>query len=440
MKRKKLRIFIGPQEIAGYYANLSRGFKKLGVECDFITYDTHPFEYGQESRKPRVLVIALWLRSVRKRVTQSQVKEIVRYSEYIVLYGWVLHAILRYNTFIFGFGLTLLPGNKDLPILRLFRKKIISNLAHGSEARPPYVSGFAQSKYGERLSTEKLINKSARIKSKVSTHERWADVIIGAPFSTSHFSNYKFVNHFCIGLPIQIPLPMKKSLTDQIPSEINNNKNVRILHSPSHPAGKGSSLISAAVNRLKDKGYTIDFVMLHGRPHAEILSELQQCDFVVDQVFSDTPMAGFATEAAWFGKATVVGGYGLEALKAFVPKRLWPPSKICHPENIESAIEELILDQRQRARIERDAQEFVRDNWIAIKVARRYLEIIEDQIPDEWWIDPSDVFYLEGVGQPMEYTKENVRKIVNSFGAPALHLSHRPDLERAFLEFSDLQH
>ena len=53
-----------------------------------------------------------------------------------------------------------------------------------------------------------------------------------------------------------------------------------------------------------------------------ILAELARCDFVIDQLYSDYPLPGLATEAAWFGKPTVVGGYAQYAIR---PARLLVP-------------------------------------------------------------------------------------------------------------------
>ena len=38
-----MKILIGPIEIAGYYWQLTQGFRENGVRCDFVTLDEHPF-------------------------------------------------------------------------------------------------------------------------------------------------------------------------------------------------------------------------------------------------------------------------------------------------------------------------------------------------------------------------------------------------------------
>ncbi len=170
-----------------------------------------------------------------------------------------------------------------------------------------------------------------------------------------------------------------------------------------------------AISNLKNKGYNIELVLIHGKPNRDVLEEIARCDFVVDQVYSDTPMAGFATEAAWFGKPAVVGGYGFAYLKRFVPEAMWPPSFTCHPDAIEQAIEHLITNPEAQVRLGKAAQQFVREKWSAEEVARRYLRLIEGDIPDEWWLDPREVVYLEGSGQSTERSKEIIRAIVRRF-------------------------
>ena len=120
-----------------------------------------------------------------------------------------------------------------------------------------------------------------------------------------------------------------------------------------------------------------------------------------------------------------------------MPEGMWPPSKICHPDNIEKAIEDLIVNKEEREKLGREAQVFVREKWNAKEVARRYLRIIQGSFPDEWWLDPSDVIYFEGGGQSIECTKAKIRELVELYGVKSLQLSHRPDFEKAFLEFAE---
>ncbi|OOG74617.1 hypothetical protein B0E43_11495 [Algoriphagus sp. A40] len=150
-------------------------------------------------------------------------------------------------------------------------------------------------------------------------------------------------------------------------------------------------------------------------------------------------MAGFATEAAWFGKPAVVGGYGLDKLKKFLPDDMWPPSKICLPDRIEEAIEDLLMNKENREKLGKAAQAFVRDKWNAVEVAKKYLCLIKGEIPLDWIVNPMDIEYLEGVGQPVSRTKLTIQQLTSAYGVDALQLSDKPELETLFLKFANEQ-
>lgn len=438
VKKKQVRIFVGTTEIAGYYAHLARGLRELGFICDYVSFFDHPFEYDGES-KNRLLLLIKNLRFRRKKANLSVVKFFYLLVYALMKVVWIIYSIPRYDVYIFGFGTSLVEFNIDLPILKILRKVVISNLAHGSEARPPYIDGSYQSKSGEIPKLRDIYEITKLKKRKVCLHQKCASILIGAPFSTSHFINRPFINHFALGLPFLTRTEPAASRSKAAPLHDDGARPIRILHSPSHPVAKGSPQIVQAISNLQNKGYNIDFVLVHGKPNREVLEEIAQCDFVVDQIYSDTPMAAFATEAAWFGKPAVVGGYGLDRLRSFVPDSMWPPSLTCHPDEIERAIEYLITHPEARMQLGEAAQRFVQEKWSAVEVAKRYLRIIEGDIPDEWWLDPRQVLYLEGFGQPVERTKEVIRAMVEEYGKESLQLNHRPDLLSAFLEFAEVR-
>jgi hypothetical protein len=437
--KKKTKILIAPIEIAGYYANLAKGFKELGVEHDFVVYTSHSFGYGGESKRPILLRIADWFNQLRNERSFFLTKVISIISMRLFTYFWGITALFRYDVFIFGFGESLFPNNIDLPILRFFGKKIISNLSHGSEARPPYIDGSYLSKEGDLSSISEIYSLVLRNKKILTKHLKYADLVIGAPYSSSQFAKNTFINYLNIGIPITYNHSKKVNSTSVNFEYKSFEKKIRILHSPSNPVSKGTRLITKAIENLKSKGYLIDFILIHNRPFHEVLLEIQQCDFVVDQIYSDTPMAGFATEAAWFGKPAVVGGYGLVKLKRFLPDDMWPPSKISHPDFIEEAIEDLLISKDNREKLGNAAQAFVRDKWNAVEVAKKYLCLIKGEIPLDWIVNPMDIEYLEGVGQSVSRTKLTIRQLTSAYGVDALQLSHRPELESLFMKFANEQ-
>jgi hypothetical protein len=153
-------------------------------------------------------------------------------------------------------------------------------------------------------------------------------------------------------------------------------------------------------------------------------------------VFSDTPLAGLASEAAFYGKPSIVGGYGFECLKKLIDEDSFPPSKTCHPEDIENSIERLILNKNERLYLGEKAQKFVTSKWNRKIVASRYLKIIKGEIPDKWWVNPYEIFYLEGYGLPKKNTIKNVKRLIENKGLKSLQLSHNKKLEKTFFDYS----
>jgi hypothetical protein len=88
------------------------------------------------------------------------------------------------------------------------------------------------------------------------------------------------------------------------------------------------------------------------------------------------------------------------------------------------------VDERKRIGVE--ANQFVRKNWNGLSFASRYKKLIDGEIPSEWIFHSSDITYLEGYGQSIDQTKKNIVEIIEKYGVESLHLSHRPNLEKAY--------
>jgi hypothetical protein len=444
------RIFVGPTEIAGFYRNLTLGLRALGVNCDYVTYNGHVFGYGGETVHSSLLKLVKWFNQFRGKPHRGIImRAIFAIPPELLAFAYFVTTLFRYDVFIFGACNSLLRANLDLPLLRLFRKVVIMNMMHGSDMRPPYIDGSYQSRDGTCLPTPKFLASTAAQKTqRIRYIERYASYVVGAPFSSSQFSTRRLINVLALGLPCQFEWILSSGIgekstgtgMDRVDREaVQTQRPVRILHAPSHPSAKGSPLIEQAISNLKAKGHQIEFVLLKDVPNREVLQEIEQCNFIVDQVYSDGQMAGLSAEAAWFGKPAVVGGYGFDYLKRFFVEGMMPPSKTCHPDDIEAAIAELIVNKDRCEQLGRRAQEFVHTKWSAERVAERFLRIVDGDIPADWWFDPESVVYLRGAGQSEDQTKKNIRQLVAAYGVGALQLSHRPALEKAFLQFAGIE-
>lgn len=448
-----MRVFLGLTEVSGYYTWLEKGFRELGIDAQLVSLYRHPFGYATERKDPGVLTLA------RLAVTR-RVQALERGSGVFVRGFWLaavgasrvllfLWAVARFDVFVFSCGTTFFRY-RELPILRLLGKKIF-HYFHGNDSRPGYIDGFCESSFlpdrrptdaayvgyiGEGESEEETLRRtvayiraaSARRES-ISQIEKFADVVISSP-SYAHFHSRPFVQRVIIGRP---SVPEGAANT---PMQRQSGDPVRILHSPSVPEGKGTPRIREAIATLKSRGLNIEYIEMIGRPNREVLAEITRCDFVIDQLYSDLPVAGFSTEAAAFGRAAVIGGYYCEQIGNDLQSRFIPPSLFCPPDKIVEAVEKLVIDERFRKELGDQAYEFVHRNWTASKVAARFVRLINGDIPEDWLFDPRRIRYLHGMGLSEKRAKNIVAAVVRHGGVKALGLSDKPGLEKMFLDFA----
>ncbi len=423
---------MGLRDTAGYYGNLKSGFDELGVKCTFINIKDHPYKYNEDD-KPNVL--AVLLKFVAKRISSTPNSNLIfrawlEVLRHILLIFLFFCAVVKHDVFIFGYQSSFLAFY-DLPVLKLLNKKIIY-MFHGSDSRPPYINGAVMAPNGS-LTIGQCIERTREWKKRLNRIEHYADVIISYPLH-SHLHERPFVFSTLVGIPCVTSIECGETI--HLSSGISNKRAIRIVHSPSRPEAKGTSKIRQAVKNLRARGYSIDFIEITNKPNAVVLNELRRCDFVVDQLYSDTPMAGFATEAAVFCKPAVVGGYAQEEILRIFPADKIPPVHYCHPTKIEEAMEKLIVDEDYRLELGRRAKWFVENNWTPKKVAARYLRLIEADDLEDWLWDPKDICYLHGSGLSEHRVKQILRAVIENGGEGALQLSDKPELEHMFVEFA----
>ena len=424
-----MKIFLGLDNTCGYYTHLERGLKALGVTCTLVNAFPNHRAYKTDQPFGNIGKIVEWLGKKRNSHIRGSLP---RYAwtglQGLSLLALLLSTLPYYDVFIFSGGTTFLPPF-DLWLLKLFKKRIIV-VYHGSDSRAPYISAVTVGTKGD-FDVMRCISETRGIKKCLMRIERYADVIINNPLS-SHLHEKKIINWHYIGAPVMTP---------DILNNDNNNTATSdqcvIVHAPTRPEPKGSAQIESAIISLKNKGYKIDFIKIVGRTNAEVLDALAGCDFVVDELFSDVLMAGFAAEAATFGKPAIVGMYEYEKVKAAIPDQsMVPPVLVCSPETVEEAIEKLIVDKEFRLALGRKARRFIEHQWSVEEVAKRFLLLAQGNIPQSWWFDPKKIDRLYGWGLTDQRAREVIRTIIKSEGGSALQLANGSNLEQAFVDFS----
>ena len=424
-----MRVFLCVNEVAGFYSGLKAALQTQGVDVFFADVGYNPHNYsGSDKPNPIFRLITWCMRHYRKTPKAHYLMRaiwiMIRTILMLLLFTW---AIRRYDVFFFTHDSSFLLGY-DLPILKLLGKKIIVTFL-GSDIRPPYLNGalmWTQEGMGD---IEYCIALTQRMKRRARRIDRYASVIISHP-SYGHFHERSFINFSCVGIP-----RYSEEASPSSPPRTSETSPIRILHAPSLLASKGTSAIRQAISSLQQKGHAIDYIEITGQPNQVVIKALNECDFVIDQLYSDNYLAGFGSEAAACGKPVVVGTYAIDYMPHWVSTKFIPPVCACHPNDIEGAIEQMITDEAYRVALGQHARDFMSSCWSLQAVGERMIRIIENTAPAEWMYHPKDIDYVFGYGFPPGQVQKVIAQVVERGGTEALQLQDKPDLEQHVIEF-----
>lgn len=426
-----MRIMVGPVEVAGIASGLKEGFDQLGVSSEVVLAYPHPFTYGHQSRHP---VARIWAGLGNYHFHRAaRLPRAVRLLTLAIWKTWslivLIWALSRFDAFIFLFSRTITGSRLEARLYSMLRKKVIMVYC-GSDARPPFVDGPTRNTLSGHIG--KMMRLARRTRARIWLHERSGFICVNSPF-TAQFHRRAFINWFELGLP--------RAIEDAVDTENAEARApqapIRIVHSPSDPAAKGTDVILDLVERLRREGHDLLLVLLQGVANEQVQAELKRCDFVIDQCWSDSPMASLVAEAAHYAKPAIVAGYAAkDDYRAYLSTRP-PPTTYVHPDDLETAVRTMVSDHKLRRDLGRRAYDFVRGNWAPDQVAGRYLQLLEGRSPDAYRLPAGLPHYVQGCGLSEEQSRETINSIISADGKGALQLDHNPALQQAFVEFAE---
>ncbi len=420
-RRGAPRVFLGLQEIAGYYSGLRDGFARIGVDATFVTKVPTRFQYGGGDVRWLSGLIARAADGCSRSLRSRLMWKPIHTASLMGLFVW---AIVRHDVFVMGYGSTFF-NYRELPLLKWLGKRLVY-VYHGTDTRPYFASG----KYD--FEATKALEDLRAQKRRIEVMDRYADVIVEQP-SAAAFHERPVVIFLAIGLPIHPAARLAAERHSSTESQQRSDHPIRVLHAPSQIC-KGTPEIREAVRRLQERGVRFEYVEVSGVPNATVLEEIARADFVIDQGFSDTPMAGFASEAALQGKPAVIGGYYGKWMRDEIPAGMIPPSEFVRPEELEQAIERLVVDAEYRRDLGQRARRYVLEHWTSEQVARKFLQLFDGAIPEPWMFDPGETRYPYGLGLTTEQVRQRVAAVVKLGGPQALMLEDKPELRAIYLD------
>lgn len=270
-------------------------------------------------------------------------------------------AIRAHDLIHFYFGLSFLPRQLDAPWLTRMGKRVVIEFL-GSDVRMPSVEA-RRNPYYVRIEWEDdaRATRLMRLWSKVTQ----GHVIVGDhsldAFLAPHFPHIHVIGAPRVDVRQLVPTPPDPRA-----------RRMRVIHSPTHHAAKGTEFVRRATAELVDSGAPIDYIEVHDLPHQEALEVYRSADLVVDQLCSGG-YGVFAAEAMSLAKPVVC--YLLPEIEATYPSDV--PIINANPITLKEVLAEWVdrpRERHERGLASRAYAERVHDHRV---VARRLLDVYE---------------------------------------------------------------
>jgi hypothetical protein len=348
-----MRVFIGMTEVSGFCTRLADGFRSLGHDVTTVSIPRHPFGYEEDTQMP-FLPLAL-----ADRVSQWSIPRIGNRPRQLAVRAVTAAAVPQifsnFDLIILVFG-TRVASHRDGLIARRFGAKVVHVLL-GSDARPPEIDSITW------RSGTALNRRRNRVRRTVQTIEKASDAVVALP-AYAHFVRGPYIDLLSIGLPVD---------TTSCASTHNATGQLRVLHAPSNPEAKGTNLIRMAVEIAVEHGAAIEYSEISGASQSRVRETLIDCDVLIDQCFSDTPLAMLASEAIAHGVLPIVG--------TLHEHQLWndrtPLSIVVHPSQIAQVLKDLASNPTETRMVARALQSPGHQWSDPALVAQRLLDALE---------------------------------------------------------------
>ncbi|SNR85361.1 Glycosyltransferase involved in cell wall bisynthesis [Anaerovirgula multivorans] len=145
-----------------------------------------------------------------------------------------------------------------------------------------------------------------------------------------------------------------------------------IVHAPTHRGFKGSDIIEATINRLKQEKSLV-YINIEGKSHKEALKCYQQADIVIDQILCGA-YGNVSVEAMALGKAVIC--YIRPDLMKMYPDDL--PIVSANPDNLYDQLKKLVEDSEKRHEIGKEGRRYVEKYHEGSKVIKQLISIYEN--------------------------------------------------------------
>jgi len=268
---------------------------------------------------------------------------------------------LRYDVFHFHYGQSFLDEKWRFPDARAYRKlgkKVVVEF-WGSEARIGSIES-SRNPYYSPIDLEPEVCKRNRL-------QRWAEITSGHAIFVDHsfdaFLGPYFSDIHVVGQRIDL-----RAFAPAYPSP--GKRRPVIVHAPSHKGFKGTRFLQTAINNLKVRGLSFEYIEVHGVRQAEAREIYAKADLIFDQLMLGS-LGVFSVEAMALGKPVVC--YILPELVGTFPEGF--PIINANPDTIEMVLEDWIQRPEDRHRVGVESRQYAERTHDCRVVASKLIEV-----------------------------------------------------------------
>ncbi|QWV97029.1 glycosyltransferase [Geomonas nitrogeniifigens] len=264
-----------------------------------------------------------------------------------------------HDVFIFQWARTsLLPNHADYPFIKKAGKKIISCFV-GSDVRD--TGAYKQWYVDGRRFLEKLPFPEDPVVNPLFSMrmaELHSEIILSQP--NQSVLGVRPYHHFF--LPMELSLYRQHIPAREVPV---------VVHAPSKSWLKGTDVIMAALETLKQQGVRYELRFLEGLPNDVVIKELINADVLIDELYF--PLHGkLSLEGLACGCAVVNGDR--EDYEPFPAER---PFWYVNPDNIVERLRQLLTDRDLRIRLALEGGPYMKMHHDHVRVMQRVMDKLE---------------------------------------------------------------
>ena len=334
-----MRILHAPTEVAGQLSIISRAQRKEGHKSDVWLFSQSHYQYEYDyslEHNHRTLIGKLWIR-----------------------FTCFFKAILSYDIFHFHGGVSLWPYGLDIPLLKLFGKKVVMEYWGSDIIQTDIMKKFSYLKDEDFLKyLPKIDDDGKRVALRRMAH--LVDKMIVGDSSLQIFFPSSVVINKVVDLS-------KLPYVGAMPS-----KKITVIHAPTHRVVKGTKHILKAVKLLKKEKYKFNFVLIEKKPHQEALEMFKKADIIIDDVLQG-PYGILATECMALGKPVLCHIHPKQSI--FYPNL---PVISSNPDNIYLNLKDLLEHPKKRERLGALGRKYVEENHDSLKIAKQLIKLYKD--------------------------------------------------------------